>query len=207
MTKNKKAVTEVKTMPKPFSEQQKKIIKDNLIATATKLMSQSPIRKISVDTLVREVGISKGAFYLFYENKEQLFFDCIMEIHQEIEMKTFNQIQSITKNSKQSFKELILTMIFEVEKAPWLLNLNSEFLSDLMKNIPKEKIELHIQKDNLINKQVLEYFGLVNKDIELISGALRAIFLLLLHKQEIGDIFPAVLNFNLDAIINHIFKE
>lgn len=67
-------------MPRTFSEQERTYIQEQLRAEAKKCLATYGIRKTTVDELVRRVGIPKGTFYLFYESKERLLFEVIMEV-------------------------------------------------------------------------------------------------------------------------------
>jgi AcrR family transcriptional regulator len=65
-------------MPKGFTEQERKIIGGRLLEQGHRLFSTYGLKKTSVEELAAAAGISKGAFYLFYETKEALFMD-VME--------------------------------------------------------------------------------------------------------------------------------
>jgi AcrR family transcriptional regulator len=60
-------------MPRGFSEQERSIIREKLLLAGQELLARHGVRKTSVDELVRAVGISKGAFYAFFDSKETLF--------------------------------------------------------------------------------------------------------------------------------------
>jgi AcrR family transcriptional regulator len=60
-------------MPKAFSEHEKDIIRAQMREKGKDLFEKQGLKKTSVDELTAAVGISKGAFYLFYESKEELF--------------------------------------------------------------------------------------------------------------------------------------
>lgn len=60
-------------MARSFTEREKENIKRSLQETCKRSWTQSGYKKTSVDDLCRQAGISKGAFYLFYESKEVLF--------------------------------------------------------------------------------------------------------------------------------------
>ncbi len=60
-------------MARSFTEREKENIKRSLQETCKRSWTQSGYKKTSVDDLCRQAGISKGAFYLFYESKEALF--------------------------------------------------------------------------------------------------------------------------------------
>ena len=72
-------------MGKGFTESEKVIIKDKLKKAAEEALIKTGIRKTSVDELVLKAGISKGAFYLFYETKELLFFEVIVSFHDKLQ--------------------------------------------------------------------------------------------------------------------------
>ncbi|MDE6980473.1 MAG: TetR/AcrR family transcriptional regulator, partial [Lachnospiraceae bacterium] len=57
-------------MAKSFTEREKENIKRNLQEVCKKSWTQYGCKKTSVDDLCKQAGISKGAFYLFFESKE-----------------------------------------------------------------------------------------------------------------------------------------
>src|SRR5215210_8809122 len=70
-------------MPKGFSEREKERIRDGLMEKGAFFLTTYGIRKTSVEDLTRAVGISKGAFYLFYDSKEELFFEVLGRFEDE----------------------------------------------------------------------------------------------------------------------------
>lgn len=64
-------------MPKSFSEQERKIIRQSMIDITASLMKAKGIRQITVDEITRGANISKGSFYSFYNAREELFWDII----------------------------------------------------------------------------------------------------------------------------------
>ena len=64
-------------MPRAFSEQERATIRAALLEQGRALFGQVGLRKTNVEELARAVGISKGAFYLFFESKEELYFELL----------------------------------------------------------------------------------------------------------------------------------
>lgn len=65
-----------------MNEREKSISKketkrEQIIKVARELFSSRGIKETTVDELVRRVGISKGAFYLYFKNKKQLVLETI----------------------------------------------------------------------------------------------------------------------------------
>jgi AcrR family transcriptional regulator len=53
--------------------------KMDIINTAVRLFSEKDFHEVTVDEIAKEVGLSKGTLYLYFENKENLFFTTIQE--------------------------------------------------------------------------------------------------------------------------------
>lgn len=51
--------------------------KEHIILTAFRLFLQKGYREVTMSMLVKATGLSKGAFYHYFENKEQLFIETL----------------------------------------------------------------------------------------------------------------------------------
>ena len=60
-------------------EQEKEARKKDILEVAAKLFSQKDFHEVTVDEIAERVGLSKGTIYLYFENKENLFFSIIQE--------------------------------------------------------------------------------------------------------------------------------
>lgn len=71
-------------MARSFSEREKENIRKSLIDICKQSWTQYGYKKTSVDEMCKQVGISKGAFYLFFESKEALFCEVLCSVQREI---------------------------------------------------------------------------------------------------------------------------
>lgn len=71
-------------MARSFSEREKENIRKSLIGICKQNWTQYGYKKTSVDEMCKQVGISKGAFYLFFESKEALFCEVLCSVQREI---------------------------------------------------------------------------------------------------------------------------
>src|SRR5918912_2045574 len=94
-------------MPKGFSEREKEIIRSSLLEKGRVLFGTYGIKKTNVEDLTRAAGISKGAFYLFYDSKEELFFEILEQFEAEFRAAVFKDIFQPGISPRQSFKELL----------------------------------------------------------------------------------------------------
>ena len=71
-------------MARSFTEREKDNIKKSLQEACKQSWTQYGYKKTSVDELCKQVGISKGAFYLFFESKEALFCEVLCSVQEQI---------------------------------------------------------------------------------------------------------------------------
>ena len=124
-------------MGKGFKENEKEIIKEKLKKAAEEALVKTGIRKTSVDKLVSKVGISKGAFYLFYESKESLFFEVIASFHDKLQ----NDFMEILEKSKNYDIDYLTDVIFN------LLEQYQDFFISILSNGEIEYLKRKLSND------------------------------------------------------------
>ncbi len=82
-------------MGRKFTEMERAEIITALKDICTEKLKRYGYKKISVDSLCKEAGISKGAFYLFYDSKEQLFYEVIIDLQNKIYHTSAAEIESL----------------------------------------------------------------------------------------------------------------
>lgn len=87
-------------MPK-FNEQEKQLIQEKLIEAGETLFKQYGVKKVSVNDIVKRVGIAHGSFYNFYESKEHLFTDISWRIRERV----FQELEELLKDNKNELLE------------------------------------------------------------------------------------------------------
>ena len=70
-------------MPRGFSEREKEGIRDSLLDKGRAFLTTYGVKKTNVEDLTGAAGISKGAFYLFFVSKEELFFEVLGRFEDE----------------------------------------------------------------------------------------------------------------------------
>lgn len=93
-------------MPK-FKEQEKLLIQKKLMEAGEALFRQYGVKKVSVNDIVKKVGIAHGTFYNFYENKEQLFADVSWNIHEKV----FCELEAVMKENQNEKPECLVKII------------------------------------------------------------------------------------------------
>lgn len=167
-------------MPKIYSQSEKDDIKERLREATRKSLSINGIKKTTVDSLVKEVRIPKGTFYLFYKSKEILIFEVLLEFHEvfEQDMKiALSQLdfQHVTTNQ---FTEFILAFFLKAKENPLFQVLTSGELDLLATKLPSDIVNEHFQHDHDMLEQILKFIPHQdNVDIQALSGAFRDLFM------------------------------
>lgn len=171
-----------------FTEEEQLLIKKELIKTARLFLSKYGMKKTSVDQIVAEVNISKGAFYKFYETKELLFFDVLEDIHDDIYV-GIDQIFEETKDLPLEIrleKAIFYTMNIFSETS--ILNFFINELPLMLRKIPHEKIHLHKIDDSINIKRLLNKHHIILPYSDtFIASLVRAIVSLSRQKELIGE--------------------
>ena len=197
-------------MPKPFSENERAIIKQRLQEEASTCLKLYGMRKMTVDELVKRVNIPKGTFYLFYPSKELLVYDVLNKFHDEIHAELQRQVENILEPvSAEMISDLVFDLYRKVETSNLFSFVTSGDWELLMRKLPQETTrEQNLQDDISIERLLLLVPGIDTTHTKLYGAALRAIFLSMIHKREIGeDMFESSLKLLLDGIFIQIFKE
>jgi AcrR family transcriptional regulator len=195
-------------MPKTFSEQERKIIKQRLIEEAEQCLIRYGARKTTVDELVRRVNIPKGTFYLFYDSKELLFYDVFLQFHNEIHKKMLAGAAGLKQDSSpESLTRLIFDLYKQAEKSFLLKFITEGDLEMMLRKLPPEVMAEHAETDDFSIGQLISAIpGLKPDRIPVFSAALRGVFLSMLHKNEIGDeVFDDALRVMIHGIVIQMF--
>src|SRR5436190_23218582 len=95
-------------MPKGFSEREKTLIRAQLLAKGRELFATQGIKKANVEDLTKAANISKGAFYLFFNSKEELFFELLGQFEDEYHNKLVEAAAQPGGSPQQQVKDMLM---------------------------------------------------------------------------------------------------
>jgi AcrR family transcriptional regulator len=195
-------------MPKGFNELEKQSISESLLNEGRRLFSTYGLKKTSIKDITSAVGIAQGSFYIFYSSKEELYFDILEQEEQTIKEQFLNVKIDKAKNPKKALKDLLLHVMKLIDNNALIRQLYVDNnMVAILRKLPKERLEDHLNKDSdailpLIQKWQLDGV-IIQKNPEVIAGLFRSLFLLTLHKEEIGiAVFDQTLELFIDLIVN-----
>ena len=177
-----------------FTEEQDETIRRDLIREARCCGVTVGMRKTSVEQLTEAVGISKGSFYKFFDSKELLFFAVLEDIHTECfaaAQKSLQENAAIDPASRTAAAILAACRWLSETKAFVFIENDAEFL---LHRLPEEVKTAHYHDDETHIRLLLEKYDLVpNRGISLAAATVRGLILTVSHKEQIGELYPQVL--------------
>lgn len=197
-------------MPKTLSEGERAYIAERLKTEAKACLATYGIRKTTIDELVKRVGIPKGTFYLFYESKERLLFDVILEFNDEIQSQLLREIAELqTSPTVDTLSDIIVRLYRKLDESFIPRVMQNGELEYFMRSLPPELSQMHAAHDQSAVEQLLRMLpGMQTKRAEVFSAALRSIFLSILYKDEIGpDIFDDTLRVLIRGVVIQLLEH
>lgn len=193
-------------MPK-FNDKEKEMIQNKLLTEGERLFTVYGLKKVTVNDLVQAVGISHGAFYAFYENKEHLF----MEINVDHQMKIFGQIENIlSENKTLSPRELTRVVMKHILDAflgnPIVSSINADTWESIERKLPQSIVEKNNMYDRIALEKLIAYGIKLKCPISVAVKVVQVLFVsasgLIMEKEGM-----VVLDILLDGITDQIIEE
>ena len=177
-----------------FTEEQNETIRRDLIREARCCGVTVGMRKTSVEQLTEAVGISKGSFYKFFDSKELLFFAVLEDIHTECfaaAQKSLQENAAIDPASRTAAAILAACRWLSETKAFVFIENDAEFL---LHRLPEEVKTAHYHDDETHIRQLMEKYDLMpRRGASLAAATVRGLILTVSHKEQIGELYPQVL--------------
>ncbi|MEG8947952.1 TetR/AcrR family transcriptional regulator [Rosettibacter firmus] len=117
--------------------------KEHILKTAFKLFLQKSYKEVTMQDIVRETGLSKGAFYHYFKSKEQVFkeiintyyFDKMMIDYEKL---SHNSLKEFYQDYVKHIKNTLTSIKNEIFDSSTLVNINFiTIVFDAMKLFPR----------------------------------------------------------------------
>ncbi len=178
-------------MPKAFSEHEKETIRTQMREKGKKLFETHGLKKTSVDDLTQMAGISKGAFYLFYESKEELFLEILEQIETEIQTSILNFTLKPKADARQNVTAMLKSFLITWDAYPLLKSFGKAEFEYLARKVPPARLQQHAQRDtdfsNNFVKKIKQEGITVKASPRIISNLIKSLFFIGLHRDDLGE--------------------
>lgn len=199
-------------MPRAFREQERQEIQQRLLEAGREYFARYGIRRTNIEDLTRTAGISKGAFYTFFDSKEALFMDILEEYEEEQRQQIFSITLAPEKSARANLRALLKEAFSAWEASAFLNNFDRQDFAALLRNLPPERIEAHLQGDQAFVEQVLERWEQdrepTARDPRVVEGLIKALFFVHLHKKNFNSPgYGAALEVLIDLVAGYMVGE
>ncbi|MEF3255842.1 MAG: TetR/AcrR family transcriptional regulator [Deferribacterales bacterium] len=154
--------------------------KNLLIDSAVEVFSEKGYWNTKISDIVKKADVAQGTFYLYFKNKEDLFKEMLLKLHNDsveemnklLSQKTENHLDTLLYFLLQKFhnrKKLIKVFLYEtlsvgiefVEILKHFRKVTSEFIADAIKeDYPEIENDTLLRKSFIVNAILREYMEL-----------------------------------------------
>lgn len=193
-------------MPRCFTEREKKNIRRRLQEACKQSWTQYGYKKTSVDELCKQAGISKGAFYLFFESKEALFCEVLCCVQEQI-CNAASEVMEEYKDKHGVVRALKL-VYREYDQNNFLYDSVSTDFTILMNKLSEEQAK-KIEESNHMSQQLFlsQPYLKLKVDADLAISVIYSFIMNIRNK----DIFPhnhlEVFDFMVDHMIDSLYEQ
>lgn len=132
-------------MPRAFTEAEREAVAARLCEAARRSLVERGFRATSVATLAREAGISKGAFYLFYDSKEALVATVLAEEEQAVRA----ALDALMARPETTVVELVRFLFDILARHPVLRLLSdADDAAVLFRAVPPDELAARLRDDD-----------------------------------------------------------
>lgn len=192
-------------MSRSFTEREKENIKRSLREACKQSWTQYGYKKTSVDDLCKQVGISKGAFYLFFESKEALFCEVLCFVQEQICNTALEVIEK--HKDKYGVAEALKLIYQEYDRNNFLYNSDSTDFTILMNKLSEEQVK-KIEKFNHMSQQLFlsQPYLKFKVDADLAMSVIYSLIMNVKNKEILPHNHMETFDFMADHLIESIYE-
>ncbi len=189
-------------MARSFTEREKENIKRSLQEACKQSWTQYGYKKTSVDDLCKQVGISKGAFYLFFESKEALFCEVLCSVQEQI----CNVASEVIEKHKDKYgvAEALKLIYRKYDNNNFLYNSNSTDYTIFINKLSEEQVK-KIKKFNYMSQQL--FFNQPYLKFKVDSDLAISIIYSLIMNIKNKDVLPHNHMETFDFMVDHLIDS
>jgi AcrR family transcriptional regulator len=199
-------------MPKGFTEHEKELIGARLLEQGYRLFSAYGLKKTNIEEIAKAAGISKGAFYNFYESKETLFMDVIEQAEIRVRQDLLAVIDQPGPSPRARLLAVLQKAFYLFRTIPILQVFTGSDYDLLFRRIPAEKLQQHLGSDLAFFEELIarcQRAGIpVRAQSRQITALLYPLVLSIMHEDDLGrNTFSGGIDGLLELVAAFCLKE
>ena len=195
-------------MATAFKQPEQEQIRTELRESAWRHACSDGMKNTTVDTLAAEAGISKGAFYHFYESKELLFLDVLSRWHERIfrsveELLLRDQSLSPSQRARVAFREGLKQLLYRPAARFVLAERKA-----LLRRVPPEAARQLYHSDDELLERMMDLCGVrLTISREQAIGVIRILLTSLMNADDVGPSFDESLSILIDCACAQLIAD
>jgi AcrR family transcriptional regulator len=188
-------------MPRAFTGTEKEGIRAKLLETGLACFTRYGLKKTTIEDLVKPVKISKAAFYRFFDSKEALYAELLLERFPAMQRRIVERSLRATDDVHEAIERFQLELVKEMEA--------DELIQPIIVNPAELEQMIHGVPDGLrgiaaldLGAPVLEWIrdaqargDIIEGDPEVVLGVLGLVKFLPTHQDDIDPVlYPKLLS-------------
>jgi len=198
-------------MPKAFTDDERQQIGEQLLRAGDKYFAAHGLKKTTIDELAEAAGISKGAFYLFYESKEALFMDVVERAEARFRQDVLAVIDQPGESPRARLFAVFKLAFTLWRTIPILKIFNTEDFSTMARKVPADKVKEHFASDRLFVIELIarcKQAGIpIKAPAQRMDGLLHALFLTSLHEDDFASDFPGTMDILIELLVAYALGD
>ena len=180
-------------MPRAFKEEEKEKIHAKLMEAGRACFLRYGLKKTTIEDVVGPAGIAKSSFYLFFESKEALYAQIMLDELPAMMRRLADASYEKTDNAREALVLLMKAIVHEIETNPFSKAIidQPDELGRLADSLDFEKI---LEQAQSLFAPIADWFVAKQNDGEIVAGdpqeliyALGLIKLLPINRDRIPD--------------------
>ncbi len=192
-------------MATAFTQRERERIYQSLQDAALKAASTVGMRHVTVDELAHMAGISKGAFYRFFESKEHLFLSMMERMHNEMYQSAERVLSGRTDLSIRQRTMLAIYEVCRVAQKHDLIPFIREEMPLLLRRLPEDVVREHYITDEELIRSLIEKAGAqLNTSLETACTIVRLLMMSLAFKSDVGSGFEEAMRLMVEGACDRV---
>lgn len=193
-------------MPPAFSREERARITRLLLDTGRDLFTRQGLRKTSLEELTAPAGIVKSSFYLFFDSKEALYLELMLQEAGAVKRRVIDEALLTTSETREALRRFLRAALEELAANPlWrrLITYPDEMQAVARKLAPERVAAMRDNPATALTEFVVakQRDGeLIDTDPAVVVGALQTVLLAPLYAERLGDPYPQILDLLIDLV-------
>ncbi|TDC83502.1 TetR/AcrR family transcriptional regulator [Micromonospora sp. KC606] len=195
-------------MPPAFSAEEKARITALLLEHGQRLFTSQGLRKTSLEELMAPTGVAKSSFYLFFDSKEALYLELMIQQSAEVKRKVIDSALLSADDPREGLRRFLHATVAELSTNPlWrrLMTHPEEMQAVARKLDPARVTAMNDNPVTALSDFVADRTGrgeLLAAEPAVIIGVLQCVLLVPMFAERLGDpaSYPTILDLLIDIV-------